>query len=198
MLKKNFILYFLSLFFVAFNSYAANTLLIGDSLMGTISNSYKKINQQEMTDVKYIIGSGLENKKFNWFDYIDNKNLKNYDNIIISIGTNDFSLRDNNDYSKKVKYFLLSIKNKNPKINIYWVGPPTIKNKNINNGVEVVRDIIIQNTYNQSVKFIDVRKILGYKYNPFRDNQKIRANDGIHYTSITGDLIVKELNRVMN
>lgn len=216
MLKKQIILSFLCLIglFLTFKSFAnTNTLLIGDSLMGTISNSYKKINKEEKIDIKYIVGSGLENKKFNWFNYIDNKDLSDYSNIVISIGTNDFTVSNQELYRQKIEKFILSIKSKNPDVNIYWVGPPTVKKKIINDGINTVRDIIEksiekeqaliniqsdgQKQKNNSIKFIDVRNILGDTFYLYKDRKKIRTDDGIHYTSFAGDLIVNELNKVM-
>ena len=186
-------LFFSLIAFFSVSSYG-ETLLIGDSLMGTISESYKKINNSESINIHFIVGSGLENKKYDWFNYVKNTNLSKFDKIIISFGTNDFGISNESLYAKKVKYFIKLIKDKNKNVEIIWVGPPVVKNQNINAGINKVRHIIYKITKEDNIKFTDVRKSIGYDFVQYNKNEKIRTNDGIHYTLLAGDLIVKQIN----
>lgn len=185
---------FLSLMVIfSVNTYA-KTLLIGDSLMGTISESYKKINSNENIKVHFVVGSGLENKKYDWFSYVKNTELSEFDKIIINIGTNDFGISNKNVYSNKVKEFIKVIKAKNKNVKIVWVGPPAVRDKKINTGINNVRNIIYEVTKEENIEFIDARKSVGYDFIQYDKSQKIRTNDGIHYTHIAGNLIVRQIN----
>lgn len=187
--------YLLIVFFCLFsiNSYAEKVLLIGDSLMGTISESYKKHNKKNEVNIKYVVGSGLENKNFDWFNYLSKRDLSSFNKVIISFGTNDFGVHNKNSYEKKVKSFIKLIKEKQPTIKIIWIAPPAVKSKNINNGIISVRNIINDVSEQEKIDFMDVRDILGYDFKQYIQGKKVRENDGIHYTSNAGDMIVSKI-----
>lgn len=187
--------YLLICFFCLFsiNSYAEKVLLIGDSLMGTISESYKKYSEKDNVNIKYIVGSGLENKKFDWFDYLSKRDLSSFNKVIISFGTNDFGIHNKKSYEKKVKSFIKLIKEKNPTIKIIWIAPPAVKSKKINDGIVSVRSIIKDVSSQEKIYFLDVRDILGYDFKQYIQQNKVRENDGIHYTSNAGDMIVSKI-----
>lgn len=70
--------------FIIFFPFSAisKTLFLGDSLTGTMGVVYKeKINRD--TDIEYVVGSGLENKKINWIKKIKNKNLNKYNKSLL-------------------------------------------------------------------------------------------------------------------
>lgn len=187
--------YLLICFFCLFsiNSYAEKVLLIGDSLMGTISESYKKHNKKDDVNIKYVVGSGLENNKFDWFNYLAKKDLSNFNKVIISFGTNDFGVHNKNSYERKIKSFIKLIKEKQSNVKIIWIAPPAVKNKNINDGIIIVRDIIKDVSNQENIDFMDVRNTLGYDFKTYIRGKKIRENDGIHYTLNAGDMIVSKI-----
>lgn len=170
----------------------AKTLFVGDSLTQGIGDNYK-IKHID-TDLNYVIGSGIENKKIDWIKRINDIDINEYDNIIISIGTNDWGLHNEKDYSKKIENFINIINNKKNSIKIIWILPPTIKNRKINNGVLKVKKIIKNKLSEHNIIFIDPSNIWGEKYRESIQNKKIRTNDGIHYTNYGAELIANEIN----
>lgn len=180
----------------------AKTVLIGDSLMGTIGPSYVK---KEGSDNKYYfkVSSGLINKKtYNWSEKVQTIPFDRYDEVIINIGTNDFlPISGASVGSKKwqEKYTLLqnelikNIKEKNPNINIVWLSPPPLKDGFKNKEVSKVRDVINLNSYLLDYEYVDVRDVLGTEFLLHKNGKQIRAKDGIHYTTAAGDLIVKKI-----
>lgn len=174
---------------------SAKTLLIGDSLMGTIGPSYQHIQSNEETTLKFVVGSGLENNSFNWFKAIDSINIANYNKIVISFGTNDYSISNNEKYKNKVDKLVKQIKQENPDVEITWIGPPAVKNQKINKGIDNVRSIIEKESVAKGFNFLDVREVLGFDFMLYKNGQKIRAGDGIHYTTLAGNLVVQKYNK---
>lgn len=170
----------------------AKTLFVGDSLTQGIGDNYK-IKHID-TDLNYVIGSGIENKKIDWIKRINDIDINEYDNIIISIGTNDWGMYNEKDYSKKIENFINVINNKKNNIKIIWILPPTIKNRKINNGVLKVKRVITNKLSEHNIIFIDPNNIWGEKYRESIQNKKIRTNDGIHYTNYGAELIANEIN----
>lgn len=170
----------------------AKTLFVGDSLTQGIGDNYK-IKHID-TDLNYVIGSGIENKKIDWIKRINDIDINEYDNIIISIGTNDWGLYNEKDYSQKIENFIKIINKKKNNIKIIWILPPTIKNRKINNGVLKVKRVITNKLSEHNIIFIDPNNIWGEKYRESIQNKKIRTNDGIHYTNYGAELIANEIN----
>ena len=185
-MKKIILLCFI--IFFPFTS-VSKTLFFGDSLTGTMGVVYKgKINRD--TDIEYVVGSGLENKKINWIKKIKNKNLNKYNKVIISIGTNDYFISDKEKYENKVLNLISVIKKSNIK-EIIWILPPPVENENINKGIENVRNIITQSSIKDNFKIIDPRKVIGDKYTLYLNKEQIRTKDGIHYTMKGAEIIIK-------
>lgn len=177
--------------FIIFFPFTAisKTLFLGDSLTGTMGVVYKeKINRD--TDIEYVVGSGLENKKINWIKKIKNKNLNKYNKIIISIGTNDYFILNKEKYENKVLNLISVIKKSYIK-EIIWILPPPVENENINKGIENVRNIITQSSIKDNFKIIDPRKVIGDKYTLYLNKEQIRTKDGIHYTMKGAEIIIK-------
>lgn len=170
----------------------AKTLFVGDSLTQGIGDNYK-IKHID-TDLNYVIGSGIENKRIDWIKRINDIDINEYDNIIISIGTNDWGLYNEKDYSQKIENFIKIINKKKNNIKIIWILPPTIKNRKINNGVLKVKRVITNKLSEHNIIFIDPNNIWGEKYRESIQNKKIRTNDGIHYTNYGAELIANEIN----
>lgn len=180
----------------------AKTVLIGDSLMGTIGPSYIK---KEGSDNKYYfkVASGLINKKtYNWTDKVKEIPFENYNEVIINIGTNDFmpisgssvgSAKWQEKYTNLQKELIREIKLKNKNINIVWLSPPALRDNFKNKEVSKVRDVINLNSYILNYEYIDVREALGDEFVLNKDGKQIRAKDGIHYTTTAGDLIVRKI-----
>lgn len=181
------------LIFTMFISFSAisKTLFFGDSLTGTVGVVYKqKINND--TDVIYTVGSGLENKKVDWIDKMKNTDLNQYDKVIISIGTNDYYISNNENYGNKIRNLIFIIKKSNIK-NIIWLLPPPVENTNINKGINNVRDIIIESSNKNGFRVADPRKIIGNNYIEYFNGKQIRTKDGIHYTMKGAELIARKI-----
>lgn len=192
-MKKIRYLIIIFLMLIIISTFAnAKTLFVGDSLTQTIGNNYK-IKHID-TDLNYVIGSGIENKKTDWIKRINSIDINKYDSIIISIGTNDWGMYNEKNYSQKIENFIKIINKKKNNIKIIWILPPTIKNRKINNGVLNVKRVIKNKLSEYNIIFIDPNNIWGEKYRESIKNKKIRTNDGIHYTNYGAELIANEIN----
>jgi len=183
----------IALIFVMFIPFStmSKTLFFGDSLTGTVGVVYKQKFDGD-TDVIYVVGSGLENKKVDWIKKIKHEDLNKYNKVIISIGTNDYFVSNTEKYEKKILNLISEIKKSNIK-EIVWVLPPPVKNININNGINKVRNIIINSSHKNGYKVIDPRDIIGNNYALYLNGQQIRTKDGIHYTMKGAELIAGEI-----
>lgn len=177
----------------------SKTLFIGDSLTGVISNEYIKLHPSERVDVDYIVGSGLEIKKTDWFQRILNKNLSQYSKIFISFGTNDFiNVRTPKNSDWETNYIIKSgefiniIRNKSNAL-VLWIAPPVVNNSEIDWKISVVRNAILYSSRNSGFDCLDVRTLLGDDYQQFHNGVKIRTDDGIHYTNQGGLIIAKSI-----
>lgn len=181
------------LFFVMFIPFLAisKTLFFGDSLTGTVGVAYKQ-NFDRDTDVVYVVGSGLENKKVDWIKKIKHEDLNKYNKVIISIGTNDYFISNTEKYEKKISNLISEIKKSNIK-EVIWVLPPPVKNIKINNGINKVRNVIIDSSGINGYKVIDPRYIIGNNYVLYLNGQQIRTKDGIHYTMKGAELIARKI-----
>lgn len=155
-------------------------------------------------NVEYISGSGLinDNKK-DWVGFVNNSDLREYDNIIISLGTNDFvkyNQRDGQVYYARLFQLIFDIQKQNPLATIIWVSPPHLKNPEHEKYLINTRDIIKVSAGLMNVKYVDINQphILGDHWQPVIDGQKIRTDDGIHITQAGGLRVIRELTKTMN
>lgn len=188
-MKKNIILFFILIMFSTITN--AKTLFLGDSLTQKIGENYKQ--KYKETELNYVIGSGIENKKVDWFEKINNIDLNRYKKIVISLGTNDWGIYNENSYNVKIEKFISIIKKKNNNINILWILPPTIKNEKINSGVLKVKNIIKKVCNEKNIDFFDPNSIWGDKYIYSINGWETRTKDGIHYTNYGAKLIAEKI-----
>lgn len=188
-MKKTICLLFALLMFS--NILNARTLFLGDSLTQKIGENYKKNNED--TDLNYVIGSGLENKKIDWIERINNVDIDQYNKIVISMGTNDWGIYNDGNYKMKIENFIYSLNKKNKELKIIWILPPIIKNEKVNNGVKKVKNIIKKVCIEKNIEIIDPNDIFGKKYTDLKNNQKIRTQDGIHYTDYGAKIIAQKV-----
>lgn len=193
-MNKIFKYFILLLMFISVSCFS-KTILIGDSLMGGIGYCY---NQKHDSYVFYKESSGLINDSFfDWNDAIVRLKLENYDKIVISLGTNDILPIRNREvgnpdwkilYKTKIALFIENILNSNENIEILWILPPNLRNTDKNRKIDIVKSVIRAN-YIFGYRVIDPSDKIGYNYTKFIGKNKIRTDDGIHYTKYTSCLI---------
>ncbi|EEZ4403543.1 SGNH/GDSL hydrolase family protein, partial [Escherichia coli] len=109
----------------------AKTLFLGDSLTAVYEKSAKYVLDEKIK-TEYVSGSGLINKsKKDWIAFVNNFDLREFDNVIISLGTNDFveySSDERQKYYRLVIKLIAEIQNENPLATIIWISPPHLKN----------------------------------------------------------------------
>ena len=90
----------------------------------------------EKIKTEYVSGSGLINKsKKDWIAFVNNFDLREFDNVIISLGTNDFVQYGSDEWLKYyslVFQFIAEIQSENPLATIVWISPPHLKIRNMN------------------------------------------------------------------
>ncbi|EMO4164836.1 SGNH/GDSL hydrolase family protein [Morganella morganii] len=170
----------------------AKTLFFGDSLTYVIGNEYKrKIHD---TDIIYNVGFSFRVNHEFMFNSIDTIDLKQYDNLYIVFGTNDFiNQSDIDNYSILTVLFISRVLNNNKDINIVWILPPTLKNETNNTLVGNTRKSIMKSLNTIGVSYFDINSIFGIEYQSFIGDKKIRTNDGVHITNYGARLIVDYL-----
>lgn len=202
-IRKNKLLFiiFLCLFYSGFSG--ARTLFFGDSLTAIYANSGHEFIRENIT-VEYVSGSGLLNEnKMNWPEFVNKIDLRKYNNIIISLGTNDFvkyTPRDSQTYYARLFKLIFDIQKQNPLATIIWVSPPHLKNPEHEKYLINTRGIIKVSAGLMNVKYVDINQphILGDHWQPVIDGQKIRTDDGIHITRAGGLRVIRELTKNMN
>ncbi|MFK5114209.1 SGNH/GDSL hydrolase family protein, partial [Klebsiella pneumoniae subsp. pneumoniae] len=109
----------------------AKTLFLGDSLTAVYEMSAKYVLDEKIK-TEYVSGSGLINKsKKDWIAFVNNFDLREFDNVIISLGTNDFVQYGSDEWLKYyslVFQFIAEIQSENPLATIVWISPPHLKN----------------------------------------------------------------------
>lgn len=184
-----------------------NVLMIGDSVMGDIDFSMKRLIKKELPNWKVIDGhkvsSGLTNQTYYDWPTTAKKLIEKYkpDYVFILLGTNDAqgmmfkgkSLSFSkelwiNEYSNRVNQITETIKSSNA--SWYWIGLPVAKDKGFNGRLQVIRNI--QSTQTKD-NYFSVEHIFGKNDHSEPLNMKLRASDGIHLNSTGSDLVAKEL-----
>ncbi|WP_224171893.1 DUF459 domain-containing protein, partial [Escherichia coli] len=109
----------------------AKMLFLGDSLTAVYEMSAKYVLDEKIK-TEYVSGSGLINKsKKDWIAFVNNFDLREFDNVIISLGTNDFVQYGSDEWLKYyslVFQFIAEIQSENPLATIVWISPPHLKN----------------------------------------------------------------------
>lgn len=181
----------------------ADTLFFGDSLTASYGDFGRKLINDNVK-VEYVSGSGLLNdSKKNWLHFVNNTDLSEYDNVIISLGTNDFvkySQNDYNEYYIRLFNLISEIQNQNPLVTIIWLSPPHLKNAEHEKYLISTREIIKNGADIMQFHYIDINRphILGTDWQSVVDGQKVRTDDGIHITQAGSQRVISELVKSMN
>lgn len=181
----------------------AKTLFLGDSLTAVYEKSAKYILDEKIK-TEYVSGSGLINKnKKDWIAFVNNSDLCEFDNVIISLGTNDFVLYDPEEWRKYyslVFQLIAKIQNKNPLATIIWISPPHLKNLVHERYLIYTRHIIKHSAMLLNVHYLDVNQphILGTQWQSVIHNETVRTRDGIHITRKGGERVIREVVKILN
>lgn len=83
---------------------------------------------------------------------------------------------------------------------IIWLSPPHLKNPKHEKYLINTRGVIKVSTALINVKYIDVNQLglLGTKWQPVMDGQKIRTDDGIHVSRNGSYRVIRELTNNIN
>ncbi|WIF74506.1 hypothetical protein QN092_21335 (plasmid) [Proteus vulgaris] len=173
-------------------SISAKVLVIGDSLAYPIAVSFKKVMP---TDGYFLESTGLnEQLSLNWNDYINELDLSNYSNVIISLGANDGITKNEIDnYQKKAVNVIKIIQAGNDGALVTWVLPPVLKDSKKENAVSHVRGALNLACNASGIACFDPSMVIGSEFAMSVNGIPVRTKDGIHYTSQGADLIVNEL-----
>ncbi|HGM9850809.1 TPA: hypothetical protein ACQFL4_003023 [Proteus mirabilis] len=187
-LKK---LFLVGVFFIPL-SVSAKVLIIGDSLAYPIAESFKNFLP---TDRYFLENTGLnEQLSFNWAKYIQTLDLKNYNNIIISLGANDgITKAEIDNYQQKAVNVIKIIQTGNDGALVTWVLPPVLKDSKKENAVSNVRESLNLACNASGITCFDPAVVIGTEFVMSVNGVPVRAKDGIHYTPQGADLIVNEL-----
>ena len=170
------------IFLLLCNPANAKALLLGDSLTAGYANSYRELINNKV-NVEYMSGSGLMNgNKKDWLNFVNNTDLREYDDIIISLGTNDFVLnnvKSREEYYIRLFKFIAEIQKQNPLATIIWLSPPHLKNPEHECYLINTRHITQRSADLMRVKYLDINQphILGIDWQSMIDGQKIRTDD---------------------
>lgn len=219
-LKTKLILFVL--IFSSTNSFAApvekNLLIIGDSLgdgfwLG-INNDRDRLKNQQLKTIKGSVqGQSITGKNF--LTYLDKvkeiRNGVNPDYVVIWIGANDQAPeakvkgKDNPSYLawqevyKKNALKLLDVVKVSPE-KVYWVSLPSMRSEKSNNNAHLINSILKQISLDRKVRYVDIEKYLTDESGNFSRTSnyngkfvQVRADDGVHFTTIGYKLITKQV-----
>lgn len=181
----------------------AKTLFLGDSLTAVYEKSAKYILDEKIK-TEYVSGSGLINKgKKDWIAFVNNSDLREFDNVIISLGTNDFVQYDPEEWRKYyslVFQFIAKIQSKNPLATIIWISPPHLKNPLHERYLIHTRHIIKHSAILLNIHYLDINQphILGTQWQSVIHNETVRTDDGIHITRKGGVRVIREVVKILN
>ncbi|EMU9119529.1 TPA: GDSL-type esterase/lipase family protein [Proteus mirabilis] len=190
-------------FFIFSAPIYAKTLFLGDSLTAVYEKSAKCVLDEKIK-TEYISGSGLINKnKKDWIDFVNNFDLREFDNVIISLGTNDFVQYGSDEWQKYyslVFQFIAEIQNKNPLATIIWISPPHLKNPEHERYLIHTRHIIKHSAILLNIHYLDINQphILGTQWQPVIHHETVRTDDGIHITRKGGERVMNEIVKILN
>ncbi len=177
-------------------------LLIGDSVMGDVHFSLRRIFKKERPTWRVVDAhkpsTGLSNQVFyNWLDTTENLVTKHRpDYAFILIGTNDaqglsingksfaFNKEAWREEYKNRAAFIAQTMQEN-KVNWGWVEIPMVKSSNFNQRLQVIRDLQAEVAKEH---IIDTKKILGADAHT---HLKYRASDGTHLSALGADKLAQ-------
>ncbi|EKI3873845.1 SGNH/GDSL hydrolase family protein [Escherichia coli] len=179
----------------------AKTLFLGDSLTAVYEKAAKGVVDDKIK-AEYTPGSGLINKK-DWVAFVNGYNFREFDNVIISLGVNDFVPYNQNNslgYYCRVFEVITEIQTQNPLATIIWISPPHLKNPAHERYLMHTRDIIKRSTMLLKIHYLDVNQphILGTQWQSAIHNDIVRTDDGIHITRKGGERVVNEIVKILN
>ncbi|ENZ0192023.1 SGNH/GDSL hydrolase family protein [Escherichia coli] len=176
----------------------AKTLFLGDSLTAVYEKSAKYVLDEKI-EAEYVSGSGLINKsKKDWIAFVNNFDLREFDNVIISLGTNDFVQYGSDErqkYYSLVFQLIAEIQNENPLATIIWISPPHLKNPEHEHYLIHTRHIIKHSAMLLNIHYLDINQphILGTQWQPVIHHETVRTDDGIHITRKGGERVIREV-----
>lgn len=200
-MKKYLIVLFLN--FIFSFPLMAKTLFLGDSLTAVYEKEAKGVIDDKIK-AEYVSGSGLINKnKKDWIAFVNGYDLREFDNVIISLGTNDFVPYNQNnslEYYSRIFEVIAEIQTQNPLATIIWISPPHLKNPAHERYLMHTRDIIKRSTMLLKIHYLDVNQphILGTQWQSAIHNDIVRTDDGIHITRKGGERVVNEIVKILN
>ncbi|CAH5436539.1 TPA: DUF459 domain-containing protein [Escherichia coli] len=158
----------------------------------------------EKIKTEYVSGSGLINKsKKDWIAFVNNFDLREFDNVIISLGTNDFVQYGSDEWLKYyslVFQFIAEIQSENPLATIVWISPPHLKNPEHERYLIHTRHIIKHSAMLLNIHYLDINQphILGTQWQSVIHNETVRTDDGIHITRKGGVRVIREVVKILN
>lgn len=210
------------LIFWSINSFALpiekNLLIIGDSLgdgfwLG-INNDRDRLRNEQIKTIKGSVqGQSITGKNF--VSYLEKvKEIRSDispDYVVIWIGANDqapepkLKDKDNPAYLawqeiyKKNALKLLDVIKVSPE-KVYWVSLPSMRSLKSNNNAHLINSILKQISLERKVRYIDIEKYLTDESGSFSRTSnyngkfvQVRADDGIHFTTIGYKLVTKQV-----
>ncbi|MEQ5736406.1 SGNH/GDSL hydrolase family protein [Providencia alcalifaciens] len=180
------------LFLLVTTNVYSKPIFIGDSLTYSLAVSAKNINP---VDAFYLEGTGLSSDRLlDWQSYINEINFQGYDDIYISLGANDAIKKEEiTNYVNMGVSFVEKIKNNSDNINITWIIPPVMKNKELESKLKNTRFAIYKICNNTKINCFNPNIILGDDFSFKFKEKQIRTSDGVHYTPQGADLIINNI-----
>lgn len=181
----------------------AKTLFLGDSLTAVYEKSAKYVLDEKIK-TEYVSGSGLINKsKKDWIAFVNNFDLREFDNVIISLGTNDLVQYGSDEWRKyysQVFKLIAEIQSQNPLAKIIWISPPHLKNLVHERYLIHTRHIIKHSAILLNIHYLDINQphILGTQWQSVIHNETVRTRDGIHITRKGGERVIREVVKILN
>ena len=164
-------------------------LIIGDSLSVQPGQFVQDMLPNHNVIVQSKVSSGLNNSLFyDWYTQSEILSRKhNPDVVFIILGTNDGNCYR---YPEKVEKIL---KNFEGKI-VYWIGIPPMRDLHIkkreDHNNKMLKTLL-------GDKFIDLKDIFGDVFTYEMNGNKIRTDDGIHYTNCGGKMVADKIVEVI-
>jgi hypothetical protein len=193
-------------------------LMIGDSLLsGAIAVMFERAHYHNRSLTSELIAhpsSGLARPDYyNWQEKVEKVfSGKNYDAVIILLGTNDAQTIVVNKehfpfdspgwisvYKSRLRSLLLFLKEKTYRV--YWIGLPPMRSSNFHHKMMLINGIIAEVcSEHDYVTFIPNLSLLGNEKELYTDYvtingtlSKLRLTDGIHLTYTGGKLVADML-----
>lgn len=183
-------------------------VMLGDSMMGEVARSYKRLIKKEHPTWKVIdlhkSSTGLCNNAYYDWPVISKQIIesKKPDYVYILIGMNDAQnmVVDKGylfgkdtwraEYKKRVDV-MTSLMNQSFISDWKWVQLPVVSSDGFNSKLEVIRAIQKENIPVEH--YVEIESLLGSNGDNKKVDSKTRASDGIHLNTRSGDLVAQKL-----